>query len=213
MMTTATMKESVQATATRQGFKQITGNTGVALFVSDKGANHANSMKTLEDANLRPLARQEALPLLMRDEALKNALKGKWFYVAGVGMEKGGLFTINYMGELVDGADKVSLEERVNVWKGTNPLSLVVHSDFNASLCGRRFVLRACAEPDGVAPVVVGVAKDFKLELKPETAPKIAPELRASVEASVANVEAAEQAGALVAGTTAPLKELLRVLN
>ena len=167
MMTTATMKETVQSTATKQGFNQITGNSGAALFVSNKGANHPNSMKVLEDANLRPLTRQEALPLLMRDEALKEALKGKWFYLAGAGMDKSGLFTINYMGELVEGAEKVALDERVYVYKGANPLCLLVHSDYYAAQGGRRFALYADDVPYDVAPVVVGVAKDFKLELKP----------------------------------------------
>jgi hypothetical protein len=215
-------KDATQQTATKQGFRQITGNSGAALFVLNEGANHSKSMKTLEDANLRSLKYQEALSLLMKDEVLKNALKGTWFYLSGEGMDKHGLFTVNSKGELVGLEATESYEKIVRVWSGPHPLSLVVLSADDARQDGRRFDLYAGYGPDDVAPVVVGVPKDWKLEAELEpgaaegreaAAPKIAPELLERAKSSVAKLDAAEQAGALANGITGPLKELLRTLE
>lgn len=207
-------KDATQQTATKQGFRQITGNSGAALFVLNEGANHSKSMKTLEDANLRPLKYQEALSLLMKDEVLKNALKGTWFYLSGEGMDKHGLFTVNSKGELVGLEATESYEKIVRVWSGPHPLSLYVHSVDDARQFGGRFDLDANYGPDDVAPVVVGVPKDWKLEEKSEpsagegreaAAPKIGPELLARVKSSVAEAIVAEHTGILPKGSTESL--------
>ncbi len=152
-----------QASETRYGdFKPVAGSTGATLYVLQEKANHPKSMTLLSAAGLRPMTYQELLPLLMKDEALKNALKGKWFWLAGEGMEKAGIFTINEKGELreITKKEKLSVEQKVRVWPGEQPLSFVVLSDADAADCGRRFDLGASLGPQGVAPVVVGVPAD-----------------------------------------------------
>jgi len=166
IMTSQATKEAPQSTAIKQGFKQVTGVTGNSILVLNQGADYSKSMKVLEDANLRPLKHQEILLLLINDSALKESLKGKWFYIEGKGMDKNGLFTVDNKGELVERKGMVSTENIVRVWSGSNPLSFVVNSDINAAYYGRRFVLDAYGGPGVVASVVVGVAKDWKLELK-----------------------------------------------
>jgi hypothetical protein len=153
-------REATQSTAAREGFRHITGNTTASIFIRDKGENHPNSMKVLEKANLDPFTRQEILKILNADETLKEALKGKWFWIAGEGLHKElQLYTIDANGELVERQGKVSVENTVRVWNGNKPLSLLVLSDYCAALCGRRFGLGAYDEPHLVAPVVVGKAK------------------------------------------------------
>ena len=145
--------------ADKNGFRQVRGATGKTLYILEKEANHSESMKLLSEAGLRPLSYQELLPLLMKDEQLRNTLKGKWFWIAGQGMYKRGMFTINKKGELREIAreEKPSAERKVYVWSGDQPLSFVVYSDAVAAYDGRRFNLSAGYEPLLVAPVVVGV--------------------------------------------------------
>jgi hypothetical protein len=191
IMTAIATKEAPQSTATKQGFKQVTGESGNSLFVLNKGANYSNSMTTLEAASLRPMKHQEALLLLTNDATLKESLKGKWFYLEGKGLNKElELYTIDAKGELVERKGEVSVENTVRVWNGPHPLSLGVASDSDAAACGRRIALGADDGPSSVAPVVVGIAKDWKLELKPSApangreaaAPKIADMLRVEKE-------------------------------
>ena len=148
--------------ADKNGFKQVKGATGKTLYILEKGAIHPNSMKLLSEAGLRPLSYPEILSLLMRDEQLKNALKGKWFWIAGQGMNKYSIFTIDEKGELVPLPQgffkkKTSVEQKVGVSHGNQPLSFAVYSDDNAAFYGWRFGLYAYNEPQNVAPVVVGV--------------------------------------------------------
>ena len=121
-------------------------------------------MKLLSEAGLRPLSYQELLPLLMEDEQLRNTLKGKRFWIAGQGMNKNGIFTIDEKGELVPLLQgffkkKTSVEQKVRVFSGNQPLSFGVDSDYGAADLGRRFNLLADVVPQFVAPVVVGVPK------------------------------------------------------
>ena len=159
----AKMAMAPQASEARFGdFKPIAGSTGTTLYVLQKEANHSMSMKLLSDAALRPLTYQEILPLLTKDEQLKNALKGKWFWLAGDGMEKEGIFTIDEKGELreIGKKEKLSVEQKVRVWPGEHPLSFFVVSGDGAAYVGRRFDLAAYLVPLDVAPVVVGVPAD-----------------------------------------------------
>ena len=141
-------------------FKPVAGTTGYTLHVLNESANHSKSMNLLDEAGLMPFERQEILPLLMKDAGLKNTLTGKWFYLAGKGLNENGIYTVDDKGELVKITDeKLSIEMRVRAWKGSNPLSLGVYSDDVAAGCGRRFDLNANGVPDFVAPVVVGKPK------------------------------------------------------
>jgi hypothetical protein len=76
-------------------------------------------------------------------------------------LEESGIYTIDEKGNLAAiGNREISVEHKVRTWKGTNPLSLVVNSDYYASLSGRRFNLNAYGDPSLVAPVVVGISKE-----------------------------------------------------
>ena len=147
--------------ADKNDFRQVRGATGKMLYILEKEATHQDSMKLLSEAGLRPMTYQEILPLLMEDEQLKNALKGKRFWIAGQSMKKEGVFTINEKGELRDitKEENPSAEQKVRVWSGNQPLSFVVYSDDYAAFFGGRFYLFANDGPRVVAPVVVGVPK------------------------------------------------------
>ncbi len=145
--------------ADKNDFRQVRGATGKTLHILEKRANHPESLKLLSEAGLRPMTYQEILPLLMEDEQLKNALKERWFWIAGQGMKKEGVFTINEKGELRDitKEENPSAEQNVRVWSGNQPLSFFVYSDYYAAYVGKCFDLDASLRPQYVAPVVVGV--------------------------------------------------------
>ncbi|MDE1834584.1 MAG: hypothetical protein KGH64_04560 [Candidatus Micrarchaeota archaeon] len=124
------------------------------IEVIDQNANHAQSMEILAARGLRPLTYQEAFS---RSSELIKTLKGKWFYLDGQGIEKSGMHTFNGKGELVELTGNESTDQKVRVWSGNNPLSLVVGSDYDARFYGGRFNLGAYGGPRVVAPVVVGV--------------------------------------------------------
>jgi len=160
--TTLPAQSTVSAATLKFGdFKPVVGTTGSTLYVLKTEANHSKSMGLLEESGLRPLKYQEVLPLLMKDEALKNSLKGKWFYLAGEGLNEDGIYTVNDKGELakIEG-EELSLEKKVRAWSGKNPLSLCVYSGNDAAYHSRRFCLVAAYDPHGDAPVVVGVPKE-----------------------------------------------------
>jgi hypothetical protein len=166
-MTRNITKMAPQASETRYGgFKPVVGDTGAILYVLEpsNGASYLKSMKLLDDANLRPLTRQAILLLLMKDEKLKNFLKGKWFWLAGQDMEEGGIFTIDKKGELrereIGKEEKLSVEQEVCVRPGEQPLSFYVLSDDYAAGYGWRFVLLAGSVLRDVAPMVVGMPTD-----------------------------------------------------
>ena len=144
--------------ADKNGFKPVKGATGKILYILKKEATHPDSMKLLSEAGLRPMTYQELLPLLMEDEQLRNTLKGKQFWLAGQGIEKEGVFTINEKGELRDitKEENPSAERKAHVQSGNQPLSFDVHPD-DATYIGWRFYLGANTNPLYAAPVVVGV--------------------------------------------------------
>jgi len=154
--------QATQERETRVSFREIPISS-TSIFISNIGANHQSSMEHLAKHNLRPLTYQEALVNLMKNPELKEQLKGKWFYLDGVGIDKSELHTIDEQRNLVKGKG-ASPEETVRVWKGQNPLSLLVNSDDFTADNGRRFYLDADFEPSNVAPVVVGVKVEQKVE-------------------------------------------------
>ena len=152
-------RPQLEPQADKNGFRQVKGATGKTLYILEKEANHPESMKLLSEAGLRPMTYQELLPLLMKDEQLRNALEGKQFWLACKGIEKEGILTINEKGELRDitKEENPSAERKVRVWSGDQPLSFGVDSDDYAADFGGRFFLVAYYGPQAVAPVVVGV--------------------------------------------------------
>lgn len=131
--------------------------------VSKTNANYEQSMQLLERNDMKALTYQEALVLLMKDEVLKNTLKDNWFWLAGNGIDREESFTIDEKGEMVKGTEK-NKEKLVRAWSGNNtPYLMVLSDDFSATV-GRRFGIGGHdAWPGDVAPVVVGVSKDFTL--------------------------------------------------
>ncbi len=159
-MTVPAQRTAVPISESRRGdFMSVTGTTNATVYVLNQQADHATSMKLLQGAGLRPYTYQEIIPILIKDEGLKNSLKGKWFYLAGSGTDKDGLYTVDEDGEFAEiGKSRISAEEKVRVWSGKNPLSLNVGSDCGVADVGRRFGLfGAYIGPHHVAPVVVGI--------------------------------------------------------
>ncbi len=142
------------STQVKTQFREITGGT-TRVQIADTRADYKDSMDILKKNGMRAMSYQEAFVQLKQNETLRNELKGKWFYIEGTGTDKSGLYTIDKKGELKQGKGKV--EETVNVWKGSNPLSVYVHEDGNARYYGRRCNLYGGYSPVIVAPVVVGV--------------------------------------------------------
>lgn len=127
------------------------------IRIIEKAADYSASKKLLEHEGLVFLTYREALSALTKDGKLLDSLKGRWFYLAGRGMDKDGIVTIDDKGELIEIMDRnLSLEMRVRAWPGKNSLSLFVLSDDDAVYDGGRFGLDAGNVPDLVAPVVVG---------------------------------------------------------
>lgn len=188
-------------------FQEIRSNA-VSLFVSQQGGNHSDSMALLSKNGLRPLTHQEALS---RSSELITELKGKWFYLDGQGIQENGIYTFSNKGELVASPGNGTIDQKVRVYPGNQPLSLDVVSDNYARYGGRRFVLVGGNSPYDVAPVVVGVkqAQAGSVAAKQQVSPK----LLAKAESSIAKLEAAEQAGALAKGITGPLKDLVRAVQ
>jgi hypothetical protein len=143
-----------------------------SIEVISQRANHPKSMEILAKHGLRPLTYREALS---RSSELINTLKGKWFYLDGQGMQKFGIHTFNEKGKLVGLTGNESIDQKVRVWPGNNPLSLLVYSDDGARDLGRRYELNADDGPSLVAPVVVGV-KAGREAAAPKTS-KINPEV------------------------------------
>ncbi|MDE1768816.1 MAG: hypothetical protein KGH64_01855 [Candidatus Micrarchaeota archaeon] len=137
-------------------FGEVGGNAKSALHIIYHEANHAQSMKILADNGLRPLRHREALS---RSSELITELKGKWFYLAGRGTDKSGIYTFNDKGALVESTGNRPIDLIVRVWPGNKPLSLVVYSDVIAQVKHKRFLIDADDWPSSVAPVVVGVER------------------------------------------------------
>lgn len=141
-------------------FKPFIGTTGSVLYVLKAEADYFKSMNVLDNAGLRLLRRTEILPLLMDDEMLKNPLKGYWFYLEDNGLKENGLYTIDEKKAFTKIQNELlSIENKVHVWKGINPLSLAVLSDMCAIDFGRRFDIDAFYMPSVSAPIIIGIPK------------------------------------------------------
>ena len=138
------------------------GTTGV--FMVHTKANQKNSMNLLQQNGFRALTYQEALTKTYQNPELKEHLKGKWFYLGGIGSELSGFYIFNEKGELT----KISgpailkkgqgdLEKIVFVLKGSQPLSFLTQTDDFARYGGFRFGIYATYGHSDVAGVVVGV--------------------------------------------------------
>ncbi|MHB1830222.1 MAG: hypothetical protein ACYCO0_02415 [Candidatus Micrarchaeaceae archaeon] len=134
-------------------FTELKGNA-VSLFISTQVGDKDASFKLLAKNGLRALTYQEALSLPAQQ---LNQLKGKWFYLDGKGINENGIYTFNDKGELSKANGNESVDKKVRVWSGNQPLALNVLSDYDARGDGRRFDLNGGSWRNIVAPVVVGV--------------------------------------------------------
>ena len=196
--------KTIQKTALQ--FKEVNSTT---VLISETKANYADSKALLEKNGLRLMAYQEALVLIDKNPELKEQLKGKWFYLAGKGLEESEYHTFDNEGKLTKG--KGDIEKTVYLWNGKNPLSLDVHADGDARFSERRFDLDAADDPQFVAPVVVGVRAGHEVagpKIEASERPKFTPELKEKYRTAVAKVE-----GILDSEITGVFKEVLREMN
>ncbi len=125
------------------------------LQLLEQGGNHSQSMKLLTENGLRPLTYQEALS---RSSELIEKFKGKWFWLSGQGIhEEDEIYAFDGKGEFVKSNGKESVDQKVRVYPGNQPLSLGVNWYDGARYLGGRFGLFGDSSLDFVAPVVVGV--------------------------------------------------------
>ncbi len=168
-------------------FRLISGTTGATIHVLNQKADYDTTMALLQVAGLRPYTYQEILLLLTNDGGLKIYLKDTWFYLAGSGPDKKGVYTVDEKGELVDIEKKnLSAEEKVFNWPENKSLpSLEVSSNDMCACLGWRFSISVASDPHVAAPIVVGtpISRDA-------TAPKDAGSLFESVQAKLTNVQA-----------------------
>jgi len=198
------MPETIQKTAVQ--FKEVNSTT---VFISETKANYADSKALLEKNSLRLMAYKEALVLIDKNPELKEQLKGKWFYLAGKGLEESEFHTFDNEGKLTKG--KGDIEKTVYLWNGKNPLSLGVHAGGSARFGERRFLLNANSGPQGVAPVVVGVRAGHEVaapKIEASGGAKFTPELKEKFRTTVAKVD-----GVLAPELTDVLKEALRAME
>ncbi|MGA3020564.1 MAG: hypothetical protein ABSD68_01275 [Candidatus Micrarchaeales archaeon] len=112
-------------------FKEIRGTT-LSLFVLDLKVDDPTSMRLLDEAGLRQLEDIEILPILAKDEELREQLKGKRFRVTGQ-VKKDGLFAI-HNGKLTKGKG-TDVENTVHVdLDGGNPQLLDVLLDYDVKI-------------------------------------------------------------------------------
>ncbi len=137
-------------------FRKV-GQTGI-FFVNTE-ANHKESMELLRLHELRPLTYQEAIANLAQNPELKKYLQGTRFYLDGEGSQLSeylpGYYTFNKKGELTQ--EKGDVENTVYFYKGTQPLSLLVHTDAEVRWSEMRYDLDADTSPVLAAWTVVGV--------------------------------------------------------
>ena len=133
----------------------------IPIHIFRQGADHATSMKLLEEAGLRPLTYQEAFYLLAAHDGMWQALKAcvKWFWLAGRGLDKDGVFKTSSRGELIKIWGVLSGSVIVRASGGAHPLSLGFA--VGKALFRNAVYLGANVLPSHRAPGVVGVAKDI----------------------------------------------------
>jgi len=126
------------------------------IEILNQKANHADSMRILNENGLRPVTYQEILIILDKDPKLKEHLKGKRFWIDGVGTEMGGYHTLQSDGSLKKGRSE-DPEKNVYCQSGSQPLLFYVGLVTDPASVDWRFLLAATDVSSSVAQVVVGV--------------------------------------------------------
>ena len=130
---------------------------GIIMFFGER--DHRDSLLWLGAIGLRPLELHETLFALTHDQNLKNALKGKIFYINGQGTFLGGRYRILEDGNLLK-KKKIDPEWCISVEGGHQQLSIAVRSDERTERYGNRFELDALlGGGDFVVDATVGVRR------------------------------------------------------
>ncbi len=198
-------------------FKPIVGSTGTTLYILRQSEDYPGSMYSLSRSGLMPLTYQELFLRLMKDEKLKELLKGKRFWIAGEGLDEYGIFTINKKGKnkgelrkITKDEEKFSVEQVVHIWSGDLPLSVYVASDkyYDEGFKIARFQLYASIGPNMPASVVVGVPADrFAVAPKNNAHPNVPAHLLRKAKEQVIQLRTTAKPGA-----TAAIEEVLNSL-
>lgn len=144
--------------ATYGDFEKLSAGGSTVYFLKKK-ADYSTAIRLLEEADLRPLRSEEILFLLTKESDLGVLIKSRinWFWLAGRGLDKEGIFKTNHRGTLVRIWGSLSGVIVVRATRGSQPLMLGFpegksHFDLAVHLAGN--VL-----PDNIAPGIVGVPK------------------------------------------------------
>ncbi|MDE1860878.1 MAG: hypothetical protein KGH72_04135 [Candidatus Micrarchaeota archaeon] len=144
------------------GFAEIAvrDRYAASLHVSFQKADYKHTMKMLFDHDLEPLTRSMALRFLTSDDAFRDLVEGKWFWLAGEGLEESGYYTLERRGGLVrlDEATrrKTSPEMVIDVRPGKGPISVGVAGGYTFGYYDSRFTMGADVNPSGEATAVLG---------------------------------------------------------
>ena len=146
-----------------KGVQRTTVQTTTPKFANieilNQRANHAASMRILNENGLRPVTYREILIALGRDPKLKEKLRGKWFWLNGERTEMQGFHTIQSNGFLKEGKSDDPVKN-VYVWEGEQPLAFNVFEDIHTACGDAWFGIHAIYDPSKTAYVVVGIEKD-----------------------------------------------------
>ena len=117
-------------------------------------------MKLLEEAGLRALRYEEVLILLSKEDNVGPLIKSlvSWFWLAGQGLDKDGVFKTNHRGSLVRIWGLLAGTVIVRATKGIQPLML----GFSTGKLRFQNAVHIAGDvlPDNKAPGVVGVPKE-----------------------------------------------------
>lgn len=149
------------------GFEKIPSSTDAEWYVKKETSNYFDSMRSLNEIGLKPITYKKALSKLMTDDALRDSLKGREFYLKDKKLKKRGIFTIDEDNNFVEGkGESINSTVIIKVKKSSikksptekYPVILSIRSDEEVHN-GNRFDVVAGFKPFNVAPIVVGEPK------------------------------------------------------
>jgi len=124
-------------------------------------SDYCGTLSSLKEHGLRAMTYPEALVILSRDANLKEKLKGKDFWIDGVGIYLNEwYYVLQPDGSLISGLSS-DREKNVSVIKNQQMLLLVIYSDQDCAGLNWRYVIRD-SRPNIDAPsVAVGIPQDI----------------------------------------------------
>jgi hypothetical protein len=141
----------------------------VARLITHAWGTYDYSMGTLSDEGLRPLTYQDALVLISKNVDLLQKVGGKWFWIAGTGLNASGYHTfdeygnLSSLGQVREAAQIEEPEKTVRCYPGTGNQILAVVNDANLRV--GRFHLHANQQMQAhTAPLILGVPKEYDIQ-------------------------------------------------